>query len=100
MDVNLRVAIVGAGLMGRWHGYYARRCGAGVVGVMDRDPAASERLSASCPGCRSFDDLSSMLREVRPAVVHVCTPSATHGQIADTSLRAGAHLLIEKPLTL
>jgi predicted dehydrogenase len=100
MDRKLRVAIVGAGLMGRWHAYYARRCGADVVAIVDRDPAAARRLSGSLPASQPFDDLPSMLRQIHPTVLHVCTPSGTHGQIAEISLQAGAHLLIEKPLTV
>jgi predicted dehydrogenase len=38
-----------------------------------------------------------MLEEKRPAVVHVLTPSNTHVALATECLRAGAHVIVEKP---
>lgn len=92
----LTVAIAGAGLMGRWHAYYANRCGARVAGFLDRDPDRAERLAARY-GARAFSDLPVMLREIRPAVLHICTPSATHVEIARAAMDAGVHALVEKP---
>lgn len=96
MSEPLRVAIAGAGLMGRWHAYYARRCGAKVVGILDPDPDRARRLSGRY-GARAFSDLSVMLRELRPAVLHICTPSASHVEIARAAMEAGVHALVEKP---
>ena len=40
-----------------------------------------------------------MLEEVRPAVVHITTPPSSHFSLAMDSLAAGAHVIVEKPLT-
>jgi predicted dehydrogenase len=93
----MRVAIVGAGLMGRWHAHYARQCGASICGVVDPNRSAAE-LQRQFRGAAPFKELQTLLREVKPDVLHVCTPAATHEQIIEEGLASGAHLLVEKPM--
>ncbi|MDQ4030435.1 MAG: Gfo/Idh/MocA family oxidoreductase [Actinomycetota bacterium] len=94
----MRVAIVGAGLMGRWHAHYAARAGADVVALVDPDPTALETLGRLYPRSLRFSRLDSCLAEARPAVVHVCTPPGDHVPSTEAALAAGAHVLVEKPL--
>ena len=89
----VRAGVVGAGLMGRWHARELQRAGGALVGVADRDPRAAERLA---PGT-AVADLDALLA-LAPAVVHVCTPPASHAAIVERCLEAGAHVLCEKPL--
>ncbi len=95
---SLRVGILGAGLMGRWHSEYARRAGARIVAVADQDIASagslSERVSA-----QAFSDLDDMLEKSRLDVLHICTPLASHYPLAMRAIRAGVHVFVEKPLT-
>src|SRR4051812_18903922 len=95
---GLRVAVIGAGLMGRWHAYYALRSGASIAAVVDRSPEAAQQFCSRFPGAAPFADLEQMLLQVRPSIVHICTPSATHWAVAGAVIDGGAHLLIEKPL--
>jgi predicted dehydrogenase len=95
----IRVGIAGAGLMGRWHAYYARRCGASIVGVADPARPAAE-LQQHFRGAAVFKDAGPLIEALKPDVLHVCTPAATHEQIIETALDAGVHLLVEKPLAL
>src|SRR5258708_12332793 len=39
-----------------------------------------------------------MLAKERPDLVDICTPPKTHAQIAIQVIRAGSHVLIEKPM--
>jgi predicted dehydrogenase len=94
----VRVAIVGAGLMGRWHVSAARRAGATVTAVVDRDIAAAQRLARAAPGAAAGTDLAPLLAEGRLDAVHLCTPASTHLELATPVLAAGVHALIEKPL--
>lgn len=94
----LTVAIVGAGLMGRWHARYAVRAGAEVAAIVDRDAAALRRLAVRYPAAISFPDLSALLAAPLPDVAHVCTATGTHVEIAERLLARGVHVLVEKPL--
>jgi UDP-N-acetylglucosamine 3-dehydrogenase len=45
-------------------------------------------------------DYQELLEDPSVAGVHICTPNATHFDIASRFLRAGKNVLVEKPLTL
>lgn len=84
--------------MGRWHARELGHAGGTVVGICDTDLAAAERLVGSHPGATAFEDYDVMLAQVSPEVVHVCSPPASHVQLAERALRSGAHTIIEKPV--
>lgn len=90
------MAVAGAGLMGRWHAQAARRLGARVLAVADRDEARARRVGG--PGVAAFADAIQMLDRARPEVLHLCTPSATHEALIEAALARGVHVLAEKPL--
>lgn len=91
-----RVALVGAGLMGRWHAHAARRIGASVVGVADPDPERAARLAGSAE--RAFASLPDLLQAVRPDILHVCGPTGMHREAIELALASGVHVFVEKPL--
>ncbi|HWE00482.1 MAG TPA: Gfo/Idh/MocA family oxidoreductase [Bryobacteraceae bacterium] len=93
----MRIAIAGAGLMGRWHAYYATRCGAAIAGVSDPNLPETE-LKRRFRGAAIFQRTEPLLDRVKPQILHVCTPAATHEAIIESALEAGVHLLVEKPL--
>ncbi len=97
MSAPLRVAVIGAGLMGRWHADAAARNGARIVAVADPNPARCQAL-ARRHGASAFDGLPAALNAGPPDIVHLCTPAGTHRALATSALEAGAHVLAEKPL--
>lgn len=90
------VAIVGAGLMGRWHAAAAARCGARLLAVCDADVERRDRLASRwrARACASLEDLL----QLRPAVAHLCTPADSHAALAGALLDAGSDVVCEKPL--
>lgn len=95
----LNAAIVGAGLMGRWHAHAASRAGASVVAVIDPNARGASRLAKRCPGARAYAALETALEQCRIDVVHICTPTRSHFSLASVALARGKHVLIEKPAT-
>ncbi|MEP7199454.1 MAG: Gfo/Idh/MocA family oxidoreductase [Chloroflexota bacterium] len=93
----LNVAIVGAGLMGRWHAHNVARAGGRLVAVADSDVSAARRL-ADRHRTLAFPSLDNLLATVNVNAVHICTPLDTHIELATRALDAGAHVLVEKPL--
>ncbi|CAN5451979.1 Gfo/Idh/MocA family oxidoreductase [soil metagenome] len=70
-----------------------------VVGLSDLNTAAAEkRRDEFAPGSAIGRDFSHMLAELRPDVVFNCTVPAAHFPITEEALRAGSHVLSEKPL--
>lgn len=94
----IRTAIVGAGLMGYWHGETVRRLGGQVVAVADTQVEAAGRL-AERHRAKVFTDAQEMLDGADFDVWHVCTPLESHVGLLEMGLPAGKHTLIEKPLT-
>ncbi|HET9582145.1 MAG TPA: Gfo/Idh/MocA family oxidoreductase [Gemmatimonadota bacterium] len=93
----IRTAIVGAGLMGRWHADAAVRSGGRVVAVVDLRPERARALAAATGVAPAASSLAEVdLAEVD--VVHVCTPTPTHAELARSILMAGCPALVEKPL--
>jgi len=97
----LRVAIVGCGKIADAHASQIQRIkGCEIVGVCDREPLMARQLYERFPVKRYFSDLSELLREVRPDVVHITTPPQSHFDIARFCLERGCHVYVEKPVTL
>ncbi len=98
-DANkIRAGVVGAGLMGYWHAHAAEKVGGKIVGVFDVNKTQADSLAAKYSSAQSFDSLEKMLAEISLDVLHVCTPTATHKNIAELAIKAGVNLLIEKPI--
>ena len=71
------------------------------LGVI-HDPIAERRHEAIrlIKNVRVYDDLELMLDGEAPDFVDIASPPALHGTAARTALNAGAHVLVEKPLSL
>jgi predicted dehydrogenase len=92
------VAIIGAGLMGYWHGRAARRLGSRVVAVVDPDANRARALAHMCGATATATEASELLHGGGLDAVHICSPASTHGALAAQALEAGIHALVEKPL--
>ncbi len=97
----LKVAIVGCGKIADDHASQIQRInGCEIVGVCDREPLMARQLYERFPVKRYFSDLTELLSEVRPDVVHITTPPQSHFEIARFCLEQGCHVYVEKPITL
>jgi predicted dehydrogenase len=96
----IRSALVGAGNIARAHLSALRSLpDVECVAICDRAPVMAESMAEAFGAAGWFTDFERMLREVRPDVVHVTTPPASHFALARAALESGAHVLVEKPIT-
>jgi len=94
----VRLAVIGAGVIGKTHlQKIAAETAAELVAVADPFSAAAD--VAAQYGVPFFADNAQMLAEIRPEGVFVCTPTEVHLLPVLAALDAGAHVLVEKPIT-
>jgi len=91
---QLRVGVVGAGVMGGTH--LAALAADGVPAILfDPSPEKAAKVAAlhGASVAGSLDELISAAN-----VVDVCAPTDRHSEIAIAAARAGRHVICEKPL--
>lgn len=97
----LKVAIVGCGRIADAHASQIQRIrGCEIVGVCDKEPLMARQLFERFPVKQYFGDLTKLLNEARPDVVHITTSPESHFDIAKLCLNWGCHVYVEKPFTL
>ncbi len=98
MGKKIRVAVIGAGYLGRLHAEkYARIDGAELVGVADTDVERAREVAASngTAACASHKDLFG-----RVDAVSIVTPTESHARIGLDFLSKGVDVLMEKPIAV
>lgn len=94
---KIRAAVIGVGYLGRFHAQkYAQADGCELVAVVDSRAQAREQVAGEVKA-RALSDYRELLGKVD--AVSVVTPTPTHLAIARDFLQAGAHVLVEKPIT-
>ncbi len=98
-DEPVRLAVIGAGSIGRRHVAHAgaERCAALIAIV---DPTEAGRTFADETGAQWYSDVATMLRHSRPEAVIVATPNRMHLQHGLQAIGAGIPVLMEKPLAI
>ncbi|MCK9862000.1 Gfo/Idh/MocA family oxidoreductase [Paenibacillus sp. ATY16] len=97
----LKVAIIGSGAISRAHidAYqkFSDRCRIVAVTDIYLDKAESRIAQCGLTEAKAYSDYKELL-EQDIDLVSVCTPPYTHAEIAVDFLRAGKHVLVEKPM--
>jgi predicted dehydrogenase len=92
------VAVVG---LGYWGPKLARNfnelAGSQLAWVCDLDQARLDHVAGLYPGARATCDYDEVLHSDVDAIV-IATPVSTHYRLAMAALRAGKHVMVEKPL--
>ena len=95
----IRVAVIGAGY---WGPNLIRNFAAcpetKLIAVCDKDRARLEKVLAGYPGVDAVDSSELLLARDDVDAVAIATPVGTHAPLAVAALRAGKHVLVEKPL--
>ena len=95
----INVLVVGCGHMGASHARaYHKMPEFTIVGLVSRGPESRGKLSDALGGLPQFDDFEAALAETQPDAVSINTYPDTHAEYVMKSLKAGAHVFVEKPL--
>jgi len=90
--------LIGAGFVGKAHLDALRRLGVEVRGVLGSTPERSEESRAELGLLRAYASIEEAAADSTASVAHVCTPNYLHLEQSSKLLRAGKHVLCEKPL--
>ena len=94
----LRVGVVGLGI-GRLHlDAFQKLPGVQIVGAADVDVARLEAMGATYQIPHLYHDYRELIAHEDVDAISICTPNALHAPIATAALRAGKHVLCEKPM--
>ena len=100
MADELRIGIIGAGAIAQTHAQAVNQCpGMTLTTVVDVRPEAGAAL-ADAYGAESFVDYQEVLDQKLADAVIICTPPATHPDIAVEFLANDVSVLCEKPLSI
>jgi len=78
---------------------FAETPGARVGFVTDIDPARLSKVSGRYPATTVSTDYRDLLNDPSVDAVAIATPVSSHFDLAMAALRAGKHVLVEKPMT-
>jgi UDP-N-acetyl-2-amino-2-deoxyglucuronate dehydrogenase len=97
--VSLQFAIIGCGNIGKRHAEQIRSVG-NLVAVCDIIKSRAEDLGKKfkVPAFSSIEELFTVTKDLD--VVCICTPNGLHALHSILSLRAGYHVLCEKPMAI
>lgn len=97
--MTLQFAIIGCGRIGQRHAEHIQAVGA-LTAVCDIDQSKAELLGKKYNAniYTSIEDLINMEKSVD--ILAVCTPNGLHAEHSVKALKAGIHVLCEKPMAL
>lgn len=94
---ELRFALIGCGRIANRHAEHINNQGH-LVAVCDIDKDKADKLAAEY-NAKAYYDINDLLAEEKSVdVVSICSPNGLHAQHSISALRAGFHVLCEKPL--
>src|ERR1700674_1811923 len=97
---EIGAAVVGTGFIGVVHVEALRRLGVQVHGIVGSSHARAAERAASLGLPPAYESFEAMLADPRVDVVHITTPNDLHFPQAAAALRAGKHVVCEKPLAM
>jgi len=101
MAKTIKVGIIGAGGISRLHVEGYQKCpNVKVLATCDIRPerAAAQAEAFGIP--HTFDSAAALLKVKEIDAVSICTPNVDHKPSAIKALRAGKHVLCEKPMAM
>ncbi len=100
---DIKVGVIGYGgafNMGSAHLAQMQQAGMTPVAVAEIDPKRLEVAEEDYPGIQTYPSTAAMLKGSDVNMVTIITPHNTHAKLAVQCLKAGRHVVCEKPLAI
>lgn len=98
---TIRTAMFGTGFMGKVHTEAIRRLGnVEVAAVASHTQEMADEFARAMNIPKATGDYREILADPTIDAVHIGTPNALHYPMAEAAIKAGKHVLCEKPLTM
>jgi len=100
---DIKVGVVGYGgafNMGRAHLLQMKAAGMTPVAVTEVDAARLKVAEVDFPGIETYSTVEAMLKKSKVNLIALITPHNTHAPLAVKCLKAGRHVVCEKPLAI
>lgn len=98
MTLELRSGIIGTGFMGSVHAHAVRAAGGEVSAIAGSSQASAEAAAAALGARTAAESPDALIARDDVDVIHICTPNATHADLARKAIAAGKAVVCEKPL--
>ncbi|MBD2437159.1 Gfo/Idh/MocA family protein [Nostoc sp. FACHB-110] len=100
MGNNINIGVIGYGYWGpNLVRNFAEIPGAKVTSVSDFKPELLAKVQARYPAVNVTTDSRDLLKDPTIDAIAIATPVSTHFDLALAALKAGKHVLVEKPMT-
>lgn len=98
---EIRIGVIGLGWPGIRHSEAVRKCAdARLCAAADLDESRRKEYQDLFPGTKVFSDYKEMIADSEIDAVIICLPNFLHSPVTLEALRAGKHVLCEKPPAL
>jgi predicted dehydrogenase len=97
---DVKTAVIGAGFIGPVHVEALRRLGVQITGILGISNEESRSAAGSLGLPKAYDSLQEVLSDKAVDAVHIAVPNRLHYEMAKEALKAGKHVLCEKPLAM
>ena len=93
----MKVGIIGAGKISDTHVESYKAIGVEVIAITDRNPEGARVKAEKYDIPHVYETLDALLADPEVEAVSIATPVSTHKELTIASLRAGKHVICEKP---
>ncbi|WP_239618557.1 Gfo/Idh/MocA family protein [Cohnella mopanensis] len=96
---QVRVGVIGTGSISEMHlNSYSSHPGAVIAAICDANETRARQVAEKYGADKTYTDYEELLADPDIDAVSICTWNNTHAPISIAALKAGKHVLVEKPL--
>ena len=98
---KIRCGVIGIGAMGKNHALFIKESGIGeLVSLCDIDTNVLRRAAERFQVEKTYTDFHEMFKDPSLDMVSICLPHYLHSPVSIEAMKAGKHVLTEKPIAI